>query len=147
MRSYPPSMDRTGQCLCGAVSFVARGVQVDKASACHCGMCLRWAGGPWIALSVESIDVTNTRGLTWIQTSKLAERGFCNGCGSSLFWRLTAEGKYQGTTSVSLGCLDDTTGVTLIKEWFIDRKPDAYSLAGERECITESEALAALDGA
>jgi hypothetical protein len=138
-------MDRTGQCLCGAVSFVARGVQPDKTSACHCGMCLRWAGGPWISMFVESIDVSKDEGLTWTQTSTLAQRGFCSACGSSLFWRLTAEGKYQGTTSVSLGCLDDKTGVRLIKEWFIDNKPDAYSLAGERECITEAEAFAFLD--
>lgn len=94
---------------------------------------------------VESIDITKDEGLAWTQTSTLAQRGFCSGCGSSLFWRLTAEGKYQGTTSVSLGCLDDKTGVRLIKEWFIDKKPDAYSLAGERECITEAEAFAVLD--
>jgi hypothetical protein len=107
-------------------------------------MCQRWSGGVGIALFVESIDVTEDEGLTWTQTSNWAERAFCNRCGSSLFWRLTAEGKYQGTTSVMLGCLDDKTGVTLLKEWFIDRKPDAYSLAGERECITEAEAFAIL---
>lgn len=94
---------------------------------------------------VESIDVTKDEGLVWTQTSKLAERAFCGRCGSSLLWRLTVEGKYQGTTSVSLGCLDDKSGVTLIKEWFIDKKPDAYSLAGDRECITEAEAFAMLD--
>jgi hypothetical protein len=95
---------------------------------------------------VESIECSQDAGLTWRQSSDLAERGFCRECGSSLFWRLTAEGKYKGTTSVSLGCLDDKTGVHLIKEWFIDQKPDAYTLAGERECITEAEAFAILDG-
>jgi hypothetical protein len=72
-------MDRTGQCLCGAVSFVARGLQPDRASACHCGMCLRWAGGPWIAIFVESIDFTEDAGMTWVQSSDFAERGFCSG--------------------------------------------------------------------
>jgi hypothetical protein len=111
-------------------------------------MCLRWAGGPGIGLFLESIELERDDGLVWFQSSKWAERGFCKQCGSSLFFRLTAEGKYQGTTSVMLGCLDDKTGVTLLKEWFIDRKPDAYSFAGERECITEAEAFAILnDGA
>ena len=77
--------------------------------------------------------------------SELAERAFCNRCGSSLFWRMTAEGPYKGTTSVTLGSLDDRSGVTLVKEWFIDRKPDGYAMAGERECITEAAALAMLD--
>ena len=140
-------MDRTGHCLCGAVAFVARGLEPDKASVCHCGMCQRWAGGPWIAIFVRSIGFTRDEGLTWIQSSDLAERGFCNRCGSSLFWRITAAGKYHGTTSVTLGCLDDKTGVTVVKEWFIDNKPDAYALAGQRECVTEAEALAMLEGA
>lgn len=141
-------MDRTGQCLCGAVSFVARGVQLERASTCHCGMCQRWSGGPAIALFVKSIELERDDGLVWYQSSSAAERGFCNRCGSSLFWRMTAEGKYQGTTSVLLGSLDDKTGVKLAKEWFIDRKPDAYSFAGEREHITEAEAFAILaDGA
>ena len=137
-------MDRTGHCLCGSVAFVARGLTPDKASVCHCDMCLRWAGGPWIAMFVESLEFSKDETLTWRQSSKWAERAFCSACGSSLFWRLTAEGKYQGTTSVTLGCLDDKTGVTLVKEWFIDKKPDAYTLAGDRECITEAEAFAML---
>jgi hypothetical protein len=108
-------------------------------------MCLRWAGGPWISMFVESVDFTKDEGLVWTRTSKWAERAFCRSCGSSLLWRLTAEGKYQGTTSVSLGCLDDKTGVLLVREWFIDKKPDAYALAGDRERTTEAEAFAILD--
>ena len=93
----------------------------------------------------ESLDLEKHEGLRWRQTSEWAERGFCRECGSSLFWRITAAGKYHGTTSVSLGSLDDTSGVTLIKEWFIDKKPEAYTLAGERECITEAQAFAMLN--
>lgn len=110
-------------------------------------MCLRWAGGPWIAIFVEGIDFEREDGLTWVPSSTWAERAFCSRCGSSLFWRLTAEGKYQGTTSVTLGCLDDMSGVQLVKEWFIDRKPDAYAFTGQRACVTEAEALAMLDDA
>lgn len=110
-------------------------------------MCLRWAGGPPIALFVESLDFERDGGLVWFQSSKWAERAHCKHCGSSLFWRLTAEGKYQGTTSVNLGALDDKSGITLLKEWFIDRKPDGYAFAGERQCITEAEAFSTLEDA
>lgn len=138
-------MDRSGKCLCGSVSFTARGTKPDRASVCHCEMCQRWSGGPWIAVFVESLEFDRDESLTWFQSSELAERAFCNRCGSSLFWRMTAEGPYKGTTSVTLGSLDDRSGVTLVKEWFIDRKPEGYAMAGERECITEAAALAMLD--
>ena len=137
-------MDRTGKCLCGAVTFTAKGTKPDQASACHCGMCQRWTGGPLLSVFVEELKFEREEGLTWYQSSEFAQRAFCNRCGSSLFWRLTAEGKYQGTTSVGLGVLDDSSGAELVKEWFIDRKPDCYALAGDRDRITEAEAMAML---
>jgi hypothetical protein len=109
-------------------------------------MCLGWAGGPWISLSVESIDWTSKETLATFQSSEWAERGFCTRCGSSLFYRLTAEGKYKGVTSVSLGSFEDRSNVVLAKEWFIDKKPDAYEFAGERKTITEAEAMAMFTG-
>lgn len=87
------------------VRFVAEGV--GDASACHCGMCLRWAGGPWIGVFVQAIRWEDDAELGVIASSAWAERGFCRRCGSGLFYRITAEGKYQGVTSVSLGALDD----------------------------------------
>ena len=39
----------SGHCLCGAVKISAS--QASKSiGACHCGMCRRWTGGPWLAL-------------------------------------------------------------------------------------------------
>lgn len=131
-------MDRTGKCLCGAVQFTAEEVS-SEASACHCGMCLRWAGGPWIGVSVGSIAWQSDDTLQVAKSSKWAERGFCNACGSGLFYRVTAEGKFHGMTSVSLGALDDPSGFTLTKEWFIDKKPDSYGLEGERTRLTEAD--------
>jgi len=125
--------------MCGAVTFVARGV--GDASACHCGMCRRWAGGPWIGAHVESIE-WNGAAVTTIKSSEWAERGFCNQCGSGLFYRITADGDHKGMTSVSLGTLDDQSGIEMTREWFIDKKPDCYALEGERPRVTEAEAFA-----
>lgn len=82
---------------------------------------------------------------TFFPTSDWAERGFCAKCGSSLFWRITT-GKYRGVTSVTLGTLDDQEGLPLNREWFIDRKPSTYALAGERDLVTEAQAFAMLEG-
>lgn len=110
-------------------------------------MCVRWAGGPFLSVFVESIEWQSDETLATIQSSQWAERGFCNRCGSGVFFRLTVAGKYHGITSVALGCLDDKSGLTLTKEWFIDNKPEVYELAGERATVTEAQALAMLDDA
>jgi hypothetical protein len=109
-------------------------------------MCRRWASGPWLAVNVGGIEYDKRDTLATIQSSKWAERGFCNQCGTGLFFRMTAEGKYHGVTSVSLGTLDDQSGITLNKEWFFDKKPDCYALAGERDRITEAQAFAMFSG-
>ena len=89
--------------MCGAVAFTAKGLKPEAASVCHCEMCQRWAGGPWVAVFVSELEFQDDAQLGWYQSSELARRAFCRQCGSGLFWQLTAEGKYQGTTSVTLG--------------------------------------------
>ena len=133
-------MERTGKCLCGALALTAHDVD-DKVAACHCGMCLRWAGGPWMGVTVGSIDFEDDSALGVVASSVWAERGFCTKCGSSVFYRVTAEGTFEGLTSVSFGLLDDKSGLSFDKEWFIDRKPECYAFAGERPQVTEAEVL------
>jgi len=123
--------------MCGAVTFTVEEVAME-ASACHCGMCLRWAGGPWIGTQVKGFAVEDDASLGVVVSSEWAERGFCRRCGSSLFYRIT-RGGYEGNTSVSIGALDDTAGITLTMEYFIDVKPDTYGLAGERRRMTAAE--------
>ncbi len=107
-------------------------------------MCRRWAGGPLFAVGCKGVTWDGDEP-TFFQTSEWAERGFCSKCGSSLVWRMTA-GAHAGTTTVTLGSLDDQQGIALTREWFIDRKPDGYALAGERERVTEAEAMAMFSG-
>lgn len=135
------TIDRTGKCLCGAVSFTAKDVS-SEVSACHCGMCLRWSGGPLISAMTKTIEWHSDETLGVVTSSAWAERGFCSKCGSGLFYRMTS-GKYQGNTSILLGALDDRSGFAFTKEWFIDNKPEAYAFAGERSCLTEAQIMAA----
>jgi len=134
-------MDRTGKCLCGAVTFTAKDLG-KEASACHCGMCMRWAGGPWVGVVAKAVDFDDEDTVSVVQSSAWAERGFCAKCGSGLFYRITAEGPLHGLISVSLGALDDRNGLPLANEWFIDRKPDGYAFEGEHKRVTEAEVMA-----
>jgi len=139
------SEELAGGCLCGAVRYVAT-IPKREASACHCGQCRRWTGGPLISVFTKALRFEQGEPKL-VKSSDWAERGFCGDCGSGLFWRMTIEGALHGVMSVNLGTLDEPDGFELTKEWFIDRKPDSYALAGERERVTEEEAFAMLDDA
>ena len=47
----------TGSCLCGAVSFTAKGVN-GEVHACHCKSCRNWSGGSMLAMGSASVEFT-----------------------------------------------------------------------------------------
>jgi hypothetical protein len=63
---------------------------------------------------------------TTYPSSPAAERGFCNHCGSSLFWRHDDD---KGATSVMSGTLDGATGIKTAKHIFTADKGDYYDIA------------------
>lgn len=131
--------DRTGHCLCGAVSFTARGME-DTFSTCYCGMCQRWAGGPFSGVSVktENLKIEGTVDVGTRQSSGFAERAFCTKCGASLWYRLTS-GKYVGSTSIAVGVLDDRTGLSLKTEYFADYKDSTNQVPRDVAQYSEAE--------
>lgn len=114
--------DRTGRCMCGAVTIAATGMS-DEFSDCHCQMCQRWTGSSFKGVSVptDNLTITGRDNITVIDSSDFAERAHCSLCGSPIWWRLTT-GKYVGNTSISLGLLDDTGGLSLGTEYFPENK-------------------------
>jgi hypothetical protein len=139
---------RTGRCLCGAVRFTALRVR-HNFGACHCRMCQRWAGGPFLAVTVPPEDISWDGGaaIATRQTSDWAERAWCAECGSSLWYRVTAatadtSGGITDAYEVPVGLFDDTSGFVMTSEIFIDRKPDAYAFGGDHPRMTEAEVLA-----
>jgi len=127
----------SGQCLCGAVRFEAEAVE-PRVSACHCIMCQRWAGGPFITASADKVTFQGEEHLTRYRSSDWAERGFCNVCGSNLFYHLLKLDSHE----LCLGSLDDKQGLSMTSEIFVDSKPEAYVFAGDHERLTEAETLA-----
>ena len=76
--------------------------------------------------------------MTVFGSSEWADRGFCNKCGTILFYRLKEKDEYEMNT----GTFDDSSSFKMIGEIFIDQKPDGYDFAGDHPRLTEAEALA-----
>lgn len=115
----------TGSCLCGKVAY--RLAQVPtRTLACHCGQCRRQSGHLWASAPVRDVDFTLTEdtGLRWYAASDFAKRGFCQNCGSYLFWKHNDEDQI----AVSLGSLNTPTGVKLQEHIFANHKGDYYEI-------------------
>lgn len=135
--------DKTGRCLCGAVSFTARDVQPEF-GACHCSMCQRWAGSALLAVTVPrgNISFTGKDAIATIQSSEWAERAWCSKCGTGLWYRVTANGENWDEYEIPIGLFDDQNGLKMTREIFIDKKSPAFSFAGQREQLSEAEVFA-----
>lgn len=116
----------TGSCLCGGVAFTFD-ADLTPASACHCGQCRRQSGHFWASTHVPRDKLTMTRDATlrWFAASDIAQRGFCNACGSFLFW----QHRDEDHVSVSMGAIDAPTGVRLARHIFVADKGDYYDIA------------------
>lgn len=133
------SVEKSGQCLCGSVKFTA---VLDAAvfGVCHCGMCRKVNAGPYMGAPC-SADVTfkDDRDLKWYASSDAAKRGFCQKCGTSLFYR--SNDKQNIFWGVSVEALDDASDMTLAQHIFIDDKPDRYDFTGECPRLTGAEVM------
>lgn len=94
----------TGGCQCGAVRYRIDG-NIGNPHICHCRMCQKASGNYFMPLGwVERGHFTLTRGAPrWFQSSDMVRRGFCEACGTPLFFEpVNAEG-----INVTLGSLDE----------------------------------------
>lgn len=77
----------TGGCQCGAVRY-RTAVMLDNSHLCHCRMCQKAVGNIFAALvATPNASLVWTRGTPSVfKSSDHAERGFCNQCGTPLFY-------------------------------------------------------------
>lgn len=110
-----------GGCHCGAVRFRLIG-PLTPLLICHCDDCRRISGTSWAATSVPDhcFKITSSSAaLRWYDSSSWAKRGFCNICGSSMFYRMHGEGR----TSIAPGALDDNDMLTVRGQIFAISHP------------------------
>lgn len=98
----------TGGCQCGAARY-RLDAKPDGAVICHCRMCQKASGGPFMAFcGVPVSSFALTRGsISRFQSSDIAERGFCASCGTPLTYRVMGSERI----GVSLGSLDNPNAV------------------------------------
>ena len=125
-----------GQCLCGGVRFTVEHV-VPEYYACHCDMCLRWCGGPFLSVTAANPEFQATEQLVIFDSSEWAERAFCRECGSNIFYHVKASAEYD----INTGTFDDASSFKMIGEIFIDQKPAGYEFAGDHRRMTGAEAI------
>jgi len=141
-------MSHTGSCMCGAVSFTIA-TPPTHANLCHCSMCRNWSGGVFMGVIVpqDALQLKGEKHLTVYTSSPWAERAFCSTCGSSVFYRVTAEGPMHGQYHIAMGSLDDPKGIEIKAEYFIDLKPAAYSFVqSDRQQYTEAQVIKMFSG-
>lgn len=88
-------------------------------------------------------DVTfeGNENITVYNSSDWAQRGFCNKCGSSLFYRLKETGQY-----VLSPTLFDEANFIFDHQIFIEEKPSYYEFANETKNMTGEEVFKMFSG-
>ena len=117
-----------GSCLCGAVTFQLTG-KMRGIIACHCVECRKVSGHYWAATSVaeEDLHFESDEGLAWYRSSDAISRGFCQTCGSTLFYKPLAEDRIV----VSAGVLEPGSGLNMTHHAFAAEKGDYYQIADD----------------
>ncbi|MDB4522230.1 GFA family protein [Gammaproteobacteria bacterium] len=125
----------SGRCLCGSVHISAQNA-TNKVGACHCSMCRKWGGGPYMEVDCGTeVSFRGEENITVYNSSDWAERGFCNSCGSHLFYRLKESKQYM----IPVGLFDEQDSFVFENQVFIDKKPSFYSFANKTNDMTEAE--------
>ena len=115
-----------GSCLCGIVKFAVEG-DLKPPDACHCNQCRKLSGHYFASTDIpkSSLSIFGEDHVKWFQSSEKVRRGFCNTCGSSLFW----DPIHHDWIGVAMGAFDDATGTKLGIHIFVSDKGDYYDIA------------------
>ena len=80
----------SGSCLCGQVAFDIQ-LPTKWCAHCHCSICQRAHGAAfvtWVGVDEQSFHYSSGRkSVRWFGSSEKAERGFCDDCGTTLFFK------------------------------------------------------------
>ena len=127
-----------GACLCGAVE-VKVSPKNREIGTCHCTMCRKWSGGPYMAVDCgEKVEISAGDNLSVYKSSQWAERVFCKLCGTLIAWRLQ-EG---GENHVSANLFEESRNFDLGMQVFIDEKPANYNFLETTKTMTGPDLFA-----
>jgi len=118
----------TGECLCGDISYKIIG-NLSEGIYCHCTQCRKTSGhfGAFISVKIKHLLFMSKTNLQWYKSSKNAKRGFCNNCGSSLFW----QPKHQKYIAIAAGSINKPCIITMREHIFTSDAGDYYRLSDD----------------
>lgn len=118
----------TGSCLCGSVTFEIRG-ELGEIDGCHCNECRKWTGHFLASTDVPrgALKIGGENRLRWYESSKKVRRGFCDNCGSSLFFDPLDRDKHDWI-GISMGAFDKPTNARMALHIFVAEKGDYYDI-------------------
>ncbi len=80
----------SGACLCGKLGFSAQ-LPTLWVAHCHCTLCQKNAGAAfvtWAGFNEQDVQIDDSnKTLKWYSATENAFRGFCNACGSTIFFK------------------------------------------------------------
>ncbi|BCL39237.1 hypothetical protein NSMS1_56840 [Nostoc sp. MS1] len=86
----------------------------------------------------SDVSFEGRENITIFNSSEWAERGFCNQCGTHLFYRLKANNQYY----IPVGLFEQQQDFVFTHQVFIDEKPTYYCFANDTENMTGAELFA-----
>lgn len=117
-----------GGCLCGRIRYrISQPPRI--VSHCHCGLCRRASGAPfvtWVTVRRDHFILSGEP--VWYASSAWGRRGFCPECGTHV---LSGSTDYPRYYDVTAGSLDDPNQVSPDRHVFADYKVDWISLADD----------------
>lgn len=132
------SVSARGACLCGAVQVETSSMDTE-AGVCHCNMCRKWGGGPFMAVDCKlDLTVSGKEKVQEYDSSDWARRGFCATCGTHIYYQVKQTGQYI----LSAGLLNQESSLHMDHQIFIDEKPEYYRFANETKNMTGAEVFA-----
>ncbi|MBP1044277.1 GFA family protein [Vagococcus sp. BWB3-3] len=125
-------------CFCKAVCFEVT-LKSFELTICHCQMCRKLNSSTGFA-SIEcgsSVIFNSIDNLVILTSSAEGERGFCNLCGTSLFFKFKKTNEYFVPPAI-IEKLPESE-VVFSEEIFYDNKPCYYSYSNKTTKRLESE--------
>ena len=117
-----------GGCYCGAVRYQVEG-ELRGVINCHCKQCTKLNGNFGSHSKALKINVTilTSEDLKWFEISETARRGFCQRCGSGIFWDQIK----QNALGIIAGTIDHPTHLETIGNIFVKDKSDFYDISDD----------------
>lgn len=122
-----------GACLCRRVRIVVARYE-PTLSACHCRLCVTWAGGPQMGFEAPVDAVTIEGTPARFRATPFSERAFCPDCGTAL-WLKDDTGGYEFVPGLFPGARD----FPLVREVYADCAYASARFAGDHPRVTKAD--------